>query len=200
MEISCLITTISKIFIQTEGGKQRKKRNLGRQLQTERKMTKEENRKLQTSVKRNETPAHKDSLEGKLTSQYRNFGRGKLEPKHREITTNKKHFFSRGSKLEERKLKKVEKKSKKEEEQSRRSPAKDEKSSQGKSRKVKESQGNSEERNGKAERQKDRKNEKDIENKRRNLLELAMEISLTSFGSSHTFLLPHLRTLAARRF
>jgi hypothetical protein len=30
--------------------------------------------------------------------------------------------------------------------------------------------------------------------------ELAIEISLTSFGSSQIFLLPHLRTLAAKRF
>lgn len=35
---------------------------------------------------------------------------------------------------------------------------------------------------------------------RESLRELAMEISLTSLGSSHTFPLPHLSTLAARRF
>jgi hypothetical protein len=32
------------------------------------------------------------------------------------------------------------------------------------------------------------------------ILELAMEISLVSLGSSHTFLLPHLSTLAVSRF
>lgn len=38
------------------------------------------------------------------------------------------------------------------------------------------------------------------EERDRSLLELAMEISLDSLGSSQTLPLPHLRTLAASRF
>lgn len=42
--------------------------------------------------------------------------------------------------------------------------------------------------------------EREREREEQNALELAMEISLTSLGSSQTFPLPHLSTLAESRF
>ena len=42
--------------------------------------------------------------------------------------------------------------------------------------------------------------EREREKERESLLELAMEISLTSLGSSQTLPFPHLRTLEASRF